>query len=38
MFSAAFYRSLEEAVISAAAFALTLVGFGIFVALFGVDP
>ena len=38
MFNAAFYRALEVAVISAAAFVLTLAGFGVFVALFGVDP
>ena len=38
MFGAAFFRGLEAVVISTTAFAMTLVLFGIFVALFGVDP
>lgn len=38
MFNAAFYRGLEVAVITSGAVVLTLVGFGVFVALFGVDP
>lgn len=38
MFNAAFYRGLEVTVITSGAVVLTLVGFGVFVALFGVDP
>ncbi len=38
MFNAAFYQGMEAVVISTAALLLTLVGFGIFVTIFGVDP
>ena len=38
MFGAAFYQGMEAVVINAAALVLTLVGFSIFVAMFGVDP
>jgi simple sugar transport system permease protein len=35
---AAFYRGLEAVAINTAALLVTLVGFGVFVAMFGVDP
>jgi simple sugar transport system permease protein len=38
VFGAVFYRGLEAVVINTAAFLLTLVAFGTFVAMFGVDP
>lgn len=38
MFGAAFHHGLEAVAINVAAFALTLAGFGAFVALFGHDP
>jgi len=38
MSNTAFYRSLEAVVINSAAFILTLLAFGVFVSLFGVNP
>ncbi len=38
MFSATFHHGLEAVVINAAALLLTLVGFGVFVSLYGHDP
>ena len=38
MFSATFHHGLEAVVINTAALLLTLVGFGVFVSLYGHDP
>ncbi len=38
MFGTAFYHGMEAVVINTAALLVTLIGFGVFVALFGFDP
>lgn len=38
MFGSAFYHGMEAVVINASALLATLIGFGVFVAMFGVDP
>ena len=38
MFGTAFYHGMEAVVINTAALLATFIGFGVFVAVFGVDP